>query len=123
MNASLPASAAFPTAPRRRITGALLAAALAASLVAGAGAAAAAAPAVRVPYSDLNLTSDAGTQALLRRLAAAAHRVCDDTGTKELSRLAHAEACYRETLGNAVVAVHNERLSTLYHSRNGAGAT
>jgi UrcA family protein len=93
-----------------------------AATVLGATAAAGEAPAVTVRYDDLNLTSDAGTQILLRRLSAAAHRVCADGQQRELTRLRRAEACFREALGNAVVAVHNERLSVLYRER-GRGST
>jgi UrcA family protein len=123
MNASAPAFAAFTAAPPSSIKGALRAAAVAASLVGGAAAAGETAPAVRVQYGDLNLASDAGTRRLLNRLSAAAHRVCDDGPTRELARVARADACYRETLSNAVVAVHDERLTTLYRARTGPGAT
>ncbi len=114
------ASPAVPNCPRR---GNVFAATLAAACIGGAALAAEAPPTVRVPYGDLNLSSDAGRQALLQRLASAAHRLCDEPGTRELPRVIRADACFRETLDNAVVAVHNERLSTLYHARTGAGAT
>ena len=48
---------------------------------------------------------------------------CDDAGTREIRRVARADACFHNALDNAVVAVHNERLSSLYHGRTGAGAT
>jgi len=102
---------------------ALVLAAFAAALAAGSAAAAETAASITVPYGDLNLASDAGTQSLLQRLSQAAHRLCDDNASRELRRVARAEACYRETLGNAVVSVHNERLSTLYRATTGAGTT
>jgi UrcA family protein len=80
-------------------------------------------PTARVRYDDLDLTSDAGTQALLHRLSSAARHVCDEHGVRELARLEHAEQCYREALANAVVAVHNERLSVLYNATRGVGTT
>lgn len=110
-----------PSPPARFRCAALLLASLAAA--AGASASAAEAPAVTVRYGDLNLASDAGTQVLLRRLSAAAHRVCGDDRQRDLTRLRHAQACFQNSLSNAVVAVHNERLSVLYRERSGAGAT
>jgi len=110
-----------PSPPARHRCAALLLASLAAA--GAASAAAGEAPAVTVRYGDLNLASDAGTQVLLRRLSAAAHRVCGDDSQRDLTRLRHAQACFRESLSSAVVAVHNERLSMLYRERSGAGAT
>ncbi len=69
---------------------------------------------VRVRFDDLDLASDAGARVLLQRLSGAAHRVCDLTGERDLERLAVADACYRQALARAVVAVSNERLSALY---------
>ena len=98
-------------------------AAFAGPLVANAGAAMADPPAVTVRYDDLNLASDSGTKALLRRLSAAADRVCEVGQSRELRRESHAERCSAEALSRAVVAVHNERLSALYHARGTSGAT
>jgi UrcA family protein len=123
MNAPAPASAVSQVPGAHVLRLALGVALLAAAGLAGAATATEQAPAIHVPYGDLNLTTDAGMQALLRRLSAASHRVCDDGASRELRRVVRAEACYRETLDNAVVAVHNERLSALYHARTGVGAT
>jgi UrcA family protein len=101
----------------------LCAAALATAALGSTATAAEAPGAVRVPYGDLNLSSDAGMQALLHRLSAASHRLCDDSASRELRRVVRAETCFRETLDNAVVAVHNERLSALYRGRATGGAT
>ncbi len=110
-----------PTLARRLALAAATAAALLVAGNAGAGAADAA-PAVHVRYDDLNLMSDAGTRVLLRRLSAAARAVCVDDGERELRRMMRGEACYRETLAEAVAAVHNERLTELYRVRTGTGA-
>jgi len=122
MNAPARPAVAAPARFPRTLHGRLLVVALAAACLGGVAAASEAPPTVRVAYGDLNLGSDAGRDALLHRLSAAAHRLCDDPGTLELQRVIRADACYRETLDNAVVAVHNERLSTLYRARTGAGA-
>jgi UrcA family protein len=124
MNASPHAPSGFTVAPVRAIIRVVpLAAALAACLVGGVAAADARTRSVTVRYADLNLASDAGAQKLLSRLSAAAHQVCDDHGTRELARVVRADACFRETLGSAVLAMHDERLSSLYRARTGAGAT
>jgi UrcA family protein len=60
---------------------------------------------------------------LFRRLSAAAHRVCGYENSRELSRIALEQDCYREALSRAVLAVHNERLSALYRAQAGVGAT
>ena len=84
MNVFDRAPVASPAAPARPVRGNLLVAALAAACIGGAAVAADAPPAIRVPYGDLNLSSDAGREALLHRLASAARRLCDEPGTLEL---------------------------------------
>jgi UrcA family protein len=124
MNASPHASAGFTVAPARAIIRvAPLAAVLAACLVGGVAAADESTRSVTVRYADLNLASDAGAQKLLSRLSAAARQVCDDHGTRELARVVRADACFRETLSSAVIALHDERLSSMYRARTGPGAT
>jgi UrcA family protein len=123
MNSLVPARSAAPTRHARALGVSLCVATLIAAASGGAVSAAEPPAEVHVRYGDLNLASDAGTQSLLHRLSAAAHRLCDDRGSRELARVVRAEACFRETLEAAVVAVHNERLSTLYHARAPGGAT
>ncbi|MBS0374415.1 MAG: UrcA family protein [Proteobacteria bacterium] len=106
--------------PRRR---ALAAITLAAFVAPAAFAAGDAPRTIHVRYDDLNLGSDAGTQALYRRLARAATRVCELEGLRDLASLHRAELCYRDALHGAVAAVNNERLSALYHAREPNGAT
>jgi UrcA family protein len=98
-------------------------AAIAGPLAASAGTSMSDVPTVTVRYDDLNLASDAGTKALLRRLSAAADRVCAVGQSRELRRENYAEQCASEALSRAVVAVHNERLSTLYRAHGSTGAT
>lgn len=101
-----------------------LAALTLAVLVAPAALAAGDAPrTIHVRYDDLNLGSDAGTQALFRRLSRAATRVCELEGVRDLASQHRAEVCYRDALHGAVVAVNNERLSALYRARESNGAT
>jgi UrcA family protein len=88
-----------------------------------AHAAADAAPTIVVRYGELNLESDSGSQALLRRLSAAAHRVCGHGNTRELRLIVIEQNCFREAVSRAVLAVRNERLTTLYRAQTGAGAS
>jgi len=102
-----------PSRRRRALAAVALAVLAAPAALAGADAP----RAIHVRYDDLNLDSDAGTQALYRRLARAATRVCELEGLRDLASLHRAEVCYRDALHGAVVAVHNERLSALYRAR------
>ncbi len=123
MNASISTSADSRAWRADALRAGLFAATLAAAGLGGAATAGEVPVAIHVPYGDLNLTSDAGMQALLHRLSAAAHQICDDSASRELRRVVRAEVCFHETLENAVVAVHNERLSALHRARAMGGAT
>ena len=62
-----------------------------------------------VSYSDLNLASEAGVQALQMRMAYAAKRVCgNNRGTKELRARVEARTCV-----NRLEAEFEERLASL----------
>lgn len=93
-------------------------AALSASLVmAGAAHASPAndAPSVRIAYGDLNLTSDAGTQALYGRIVSAAREVCDaqQVDNRDLHAVALERRCENQAIAAAVSSVHSARLATL----------
>jgi UrcA family protein len=70
-----------------------------------------------VRVDTFNLSSDAGTRALLLKLSGAAERVCGVGESRDLARVVQSKACYRETLGNAVDSVRNERLTQLYRGK------
>ena len=58
-----------------------------------------------IRYDDLNLRSDAGRTAVRRRIAAAAHEVCDMPGkSADLSIQSLELACIRETIARAQVS-------------------
>jgi UrcA family protein len=80
-----------------------------------------AAPQVTVPYGDLNLSTDAGTIVLYRRIAAAAREVCPDMYSRNLSVVAASRACRAEAIANAVHEVHNSRLALVHaaHMQHG----
>jgi UrcA family protein len=113
------------TLPRSRRSNLLslprITACVALGMICTAASAAPDAPTTTVRYGDLNLATDAGTMALYRRLRAAAHRVCDADGTRELKQLMLARSCYEHALSEAVGTLHNERLSSIYRAAGGAG--
>ena len=74
---------------------------------------------VKVTFGDLNLDSQAGIEALYRRLESAAHRACGNAGVpKRKSLKAHlaAEACFDETLTRLVSEVNNDDLTRIHES-------
>ena len=64
-----------------------------------------ASPSTEVHYSDLNLASPAGAEALKVRVARAAKRVCTVDGDKSLSRAAEARKCADLALARAMPQV------------------
>ena len=85
------------------------------------------APTAEVHYSDLNLTSADGAQALKLRVSRAAKRVCTDNGDRTLAGAAEARKCARIALAKAMPQVElalvksgtqvaeNSRLSVAAH--------
>jgi UrcA family protein len=72
------------------------------------------APKIVVPYGDLNLSTPNGAATLLRRIDAAARRVCPDAYSRDLRITALARECRRTATANAVEQVHNQRLSAAH---------
>ena len=81
----------------------------------------AAAPAVRVSYSELDLTKDAGVERLYTRLQSAAGSVCGRLDIRNLAAYAERQACVQGALDRAVENVHSARL-TARHKGMAAGA-
>ena len=85
------------------------------------------APTTEVRYSDLNLTSTDGAQALKARVTRAAKRVCTVNGDQSLAGSAQARKCARIALAKAMPQVElaltnagtqvaeNSRLSVAAH--------
>jgi UrcA family protein len=72
-----------------------------------------AASAVHVSYRDLDLATDAGSQALYERISHAAHKVCAVSDIRDLTAMAQSDSCERAAVSQAVQQVHNTRLATL----------
>jgi UrcA family protein len=69
----------------------------------------------QVRYADLDLSSEAGVQALIGRIEAAAEAVCrarPPGGPEPLASDAQVE-CRREVIGKTACGFHNRRLWTL----------
>ena len=73
-----------------------------------------AAPTVHVRYDDLNLQTDAGTQALYRRITKAARTVCPDPDSRELAVRIESEHCQATAIAKAVNDVNSPKLAQLY---------
>ncbi len=73
---------------------------------------------VRVSYSDLNLSNDAGVATLYRRIQNATSAVCGaqrsfrEAGSQE--QLRHNKQCYRNTVSKLVAKVGNADLTEMH---------
>ena len=94
--------------------GCLLAGALS---VAQAGPKSDSVPAVAVAYGDLDLSSEAGSAELYRRIVVAAHRVCPVDDLRQLSAFSAARACQAAAIARAVSGVDSPQLAAVYAAR------
>lgn len=69
--------------------------------------------AVHVSYRDLDLATDAGSQALYERISHAARKVCAVSDIRDLTALAQSDRCERTAVSQAVRQLHNARLAAL----------
>jgi len=75
--------------------------------------------AISVSFADLNIQNSAGAKVLYSRLQQASESVCNVESFTELgslSRLAEAEACYTETLNEAVSKIDSDALQEIHQS-------
>jgi UrcA family protein len=78
-------------------------------------------PSVTVRYTDLNLNTPAGVEALYARLRAAARDVCNVGERRPLNAAIAAKTCYRQVLGAAVDNVQSLKLSALHRGESTRG--
>jgi UrcA family protein len=78
-------------------------------------------PSVTVRYTDLNLNTHAGVEALYARLRAAARDVCSVGLRRSLTNVMAAKTCYRQTLANAVDEMKSPTLSALHRAETTRG--
>jgi UrcA family protein len=72
-----------------------------------------AAPSVVVTYTDLDLATDSGNQALYQRIAAAAKQVCPAEVTRDLKQFTSSRACQAAAIRQAVDEVSSPRLAAV----------
>lgn len=78
---------------------------------------------VEVRYADLDLSHQAGVDAMINRIERAAQTACQARGGRAPISAWRAErACVRETATNAVHALNEPRVSTRYAERMGERA-
>jgi len=80
------------------------------------GDASADAPRITLRYAASSLDSAAGTEALYRRIVAAAEQVCPDTGGDPLHFNAAVRACRAQAVARAVQGIGNPRLAALHEA-------
>ena len=74
---------------------------------------------ISVSFADLNIDNEAGARVLYGRLQQASASVCNMDSYRELgslARVADAEACYTETLNEAVAKIGSEALKKIHTS-------
>ena len=69
---------------------------------------------ITVRYADLNLSTEAGAQALYHRVAYAAKQVCPAEDIRDLSRLGIARACQQAAIERVVRLVNNPQFAATY---------
>ena len=71
---------------------------------------------VRVPYGDLDLLTETGTQTLYGRIVSAARQVCgsEEVANWDFVARAQAKECEKDSIARAVRDVHNARLAAMY---------
>jgi len=74
-------------------------------------------PSVAVAYGDLDLSSEAGSAELYRRIVVAAHRVCPTGDLRELGEFTAARACQAAAIARAVRGVDSPQLAAVYAAR------
>ncbi len=102
---------------RTAVTLTVLAACTAIGAVGSAHAASADSPALKVRYSDLNLSTEQGSLALYGRIVAAAQQVCAVDDVRDLRAVAAANACREQAIAQAVHDVNSPMLASVYAER------
>jgi UrcA family protein len=73
---------------------------------------------VKVPFSDLNLTSIEGATTLYRRLQNAAESVCAEHGTRDVRSLFRAQTCMSAAMTAAVADINQPTLTAYYRAKH-----
>ena len=74
---------------------------------------------IKVKYSDLDLNTQKGTEALYKRIQRAARGVCNqDADSADPVRFTHWNYCYETAVANAVRDVRNQNLTAMHLEKN-----
>jgi UrcA family protein len=95
----------------------VLAACSAVGAIGTASAAGADSPALKVRYSDLNLSTEQGSLALYGRIVEAARQVCTVDSIRDLRAVAATAACREQAIAQAVRDVNSPMLASVYAER------
>lgn len=77
-------------------------------------------PQVTVTYRDLSVTTPQGATMLYKRIRFAADTVCSHLDHGDLSSRAHKNACMDKAIADAVMAVGEPQLFSVYNSNHSA---
>jgi UrcA family protein len=78
-------------------------------------------PSIQVRYDDLNLATDAGTNALYHRIANAARQVCPQADIRDLPGSAASRRCLTEAVAQAVRDVNSPQLAMVLATHTNRG--
>jgi UrcA family protein len=78
---------------------------------------------MHVNYADLNINTPAGATVLYRRIRNAATAVCGVANERDLAIAARAQACVFQAVSEAVAAVDNPHLTSVYEAKMGGAMT
>lgn len=78
---------------------------------------------VKVSYADLDLSKQAGAEALYQRIRTAARTVCGRPSSREIVRLMLFRQCYGEAIDTAVKRIDISSLYAVHNRKSKAPAT
>ena len=80
-------------------------------------------PSAKVYYADLNLSTEAGAQVMLRRIRSAAEKVCGIQNDDPLDRFYEWAPCVKSTTKRAVAEFGNPIVTALNSGKHGVAIT
>lgn len=80
------------------------------------------APSVQVSYADLDLSKEAGAEALYRRIQAAARSVCVRADGRDIERFRLSRQCYDDSIEGALAQADLRSLYAVHHRETQAPA-
>lgn len=75
---------------------------------------------VKVKYGDLNISNESGATTLYNRIQSAADTVCEPFNSRDLGQRRLFSACLHKAISDAVNAIDQPALFTIYNAKIGA---